>query len=73
MDTELLINELRERRDSAYLQCIDQLRKDVCRGAEYKMKTGTFGMNELDTHCLARELLGRHRAFNDVIKLLTEQ
>ena len=56
--------------DRAYCNYIEQMRRDVCLGWEYKTKHGKFGEAELKGHTKAGELLGRHKAFAEAANAL---
>ena len=56
--------------DRAYCDYIEQMRRDVCLGWEYKTKHGKFGEAELKGHTKAGELLGRHKSFAEAANAL---
>jgi hypothetical protein len=61
---------VKQQADNAYCDSLAQLRRDECLGYEQKLKVGKFGKDELNAHCKAAELLGRHRALMAVFNLL---
>lgn len=69
---ESLIERLQARSDNAYCDFIGQMRRDECLGWEIKVERGHFGEAELKAHCAGAEKLGRHRAFHEAAKMLTE-
>lgn len=56
--------------DRAYCNYIEQMRRDVCLGWEYKAAHGKFGELELKGHVLAAQQLGRHKAFREAANAL---
>lgn len=58
-----LRSRLWARHENAYCEMISVARRDESLGWEVKVEIGKFGRKELDSHCKAAELLGRHRAF----------
>ncbi len=69
-ECQRLREALRDKSDRAYCDYIDQLKKPECLGWEAKVKSGTFGEDELVGHCIAQELLGKHKAFAEALTLL---
>lgn len=67
-----LIETLRKKQSKAYCDYIDVLNDNLCRGAEYKLKNNSFTVKNLNAHCKAEHLYGKHVAFNEVLKLLKE-
>ena len=65
-----LIERMQARCDNAYSDYISQCSRPECLGWEAKIDHGNFGHNELQAHMKAGELLGRHRAFADVVRIL---
>ena len=63
-------DELKGLADRAYCQYIEQMSRPECKGVEYKLLKGTFGISELKAHNKAHEYLGRHRAFSEAYALL---
>jgi hypothetical protein len=68
-----LIELLRKRSEWAYVDYISLCRRNECLGAEAKMSKGIFRKQELDAHTKAAELLGRHRAYADLAKELSDK
>ena len=58
--------------DNAYCAYIGQLGRDECLGWEIKVERGKFGKPEIEAHCKAGELLGRHRALHEAAGMLEE-
>lgn len=46
--------------DAKYMQGIERLRTDECKGVEHKLKHGTFGTEEMEAHKIANEAFGAH-------------
>lgn len=67
-----LLERMRARADNAYCAYIGQLRRDECLGWEIKVERGKFGKPEIEAHCKASELLGRHRAMHEAAEMLDE-
>lgn len=67
-----VIKELQGLSNDAYARYIGQLRQDECLGAEYKMEKGKFNSDNLKAHCTALQWLGKHRAYEDSVRLLRE-
>jgi len=67
---QVTVDKVRGMSSRAYCDYIDQMRRDECLGHEQKLKEGKFGAIELNAHCDAAELLGRHRAFAEIAALL---
>lgn len=66
------ISRIRAKAENAYIEYISILRRDTSLGWEIKLERKEFGEAELKSHCAAAEMLGRHRALNEVIMLLEE-
>ena len=62
---------LQARADNAYCAYIGRCRQDECLGWEAKVEKGLFGAAELQAHKDAAEQLGRHRAMQEAVNLLT--
>ncbi len=67
-----LLERMRARADNAYCLYIGALRKDECLGWEIKVERGKFGKAEIEAHCKANEMLGRHRALHEAAEMLQE-
>ena len=67
-----LISELQGLSNDAYVRYIQQLRQDECLGADYKMEKGKFNSDNLKAHCTALQWLGKHRAYEESIRFLSE-
>lgn len=68
-----LLERLNARADNAYCRYMDYCKRDPCLGWEIKVEKGIFGLAELEAHKAAAEMLGWHRAYHDVIKILREE
>lgn len=68
-----LVERLQARADNAYVDYIGLCRRDECLGWEAKVGRGIFGLHELEAHKKAAEMLGRHRALQEVANLLREE
>jgi len=67
-----LRSRLLARADNAYCEMISVARRDESLGWEIKVERGEFGRKELDAHCKAGELLGRHRALAEACREIDE-
>ena len=67
-----LLERMRARADNAYCAYIGVLRQDECLGWEIKVERGKFGKAEIEAHCKANEMLGRHRALHEAAEMLQE-
>jgi len=65
-----IIEKVLAKSQNAYEDYISKLRCDECLGWEIKVERGEFGKREFDAHCAANQLLGKHRAYHDVLGLL---
>jgi hypothetical protein len=65
-----IIGELKQQSDIAYVNYVNQMRKNECLGWEAKVKCGEFGRVELDAHNRASSEFGKHQAFNEAIRML---
>lgn len=76
MDNENLLKELIEyldaRWNNTYYEYISHLRQDACLGWEIKVERGLFHHQELKAHTTAAEMLGEHRAFSEMAKMVRE-
>ncbi len=71
-DKSDLLERLIARADNAYVQYINNCRRDECLGWEAKVERGGFGRKEVPAHEDAAEQLGRHRALHEAVKLIRE-
>ena len=71
-DLTSLLSALRARADNAYIEYVSKCRKDECLGWEIKVERGEFGIAEMQAHCAAAEILGRHRALHEAANLIGE-
>lgn len=67
-----LLERMRAKADNAYCAYIAQLGRDECLGWEIKVERGKFGKPEIEAHCKASELLGRHRALHEAAEMVAE-
>ena len=67
-----LLTRFSTRSDNAYLEYIGLCRQDACLGWEAKADHGKFGLTELTAHQKAAEMLGRHRAYQAIVRELRE-
>jgi len=65
------IDQVALMRDNCYLCYISACRKDECLGVDAKITCGKFSKENLNTHCLASEYLGKHRAFAEIVDILS--
>lgn len=65
-----IIVKLKKQSDMAYIEYLNQLKRNECLGWEAKVKKGTFGQAEYEAHNTANVEFGRHQAFNEVIRML---
>ena len=71
--SELKIVELLKNKASrAYCDYIDQLRKPECLGWEQKVKSGKFGVTELEAHGRASSLFGKYRAYTEAAQAIRD-
>ncbi len=68
-----LEERVRVRMENSYVEYISKCERGACLGEAIKMELGTFGQKELDAHKKAHELLGMHRAFAEVLKMIHEE
>ena len=69
---ETLISFLQRKAERAYLTYANYCYRDENRGEEFKLANGQFTKENLKAHCEAAELLGKHKAFHEVIKFIRE-
>jgi hypothetical protein len=67
-----LLERMRAKADNAYCAYIAQMGRDECLGWEIKVERGKFGKPEIEAHCKASELLGRHRALHEAAEMVAE-
>lgn len=61
-----LRDSLQAQADNAYIAYLALCKKDAALGWEIKVKHGHFGQAEISAHKAAAEMLGRHRALQEV-------
>ncbi len=70
-ELKAMLAGLQARADNAYCDYIELCRRNECLGWEAKVEKGIFGAAELQAHKDAAEKLGRHRALQEAVNLLT--
>jgi hypothetical protein len=68
--SDTTIVELKQMMEDSYVRFIDKLREPLCLGWEQKVKSGTFGAEELEAHNAAYIQLGRHQGIHDAIGII---
>ena len=71
-DLDDVLGRIKARADTAYCHYIGLLRRDVCLGQKIKFELHSFGETELNAHCEAAEVLGKHRAFHEILKMIRD-
>lgn len=61
---------LQAQADNAYAAYLNICRMDACLGWEIKVERGFFGQAEISAHKAAAEMLGKHRALQEVANIL---
>ena len=69
---QLILGRLQARSENSYIEYIGRCRKDQCLGWEAKVDAGEFGKDELQAHKDAQEMLGKHRAYAEAIKIFAD-
>lgn len=69
---ETLIDFLKRKADHAYVKYSNTCNRDENRGEEFKLANGQYTQKNLNAHRETAELLGKHRAFHEVIKFIRE-
>lgn len=57
--------------DNKYIEYIGLCRRDECLGVDFKIEHDIFKQPELKAHTEAAQKLGEHRAYADVLKMLS--
>ena len=69
-DAEKLADALHAKGDNAYCESLGVIQQPSGLGWEAKVKAGTFGLDELNTHARSAELIGMHRAYRDAERMV---
>lgn len=72
MEDISLVDRLRAMGDSAYARGCDLARGDLCLGAEHKIETGKFTVENLKAHEEVRTAFGRSDAYYYAAKVVAE-
>lgn len=70
---DALIERFRAKAHNTYLVYISLLKRDGCIGSEIKLELGKFNEAELNAHREASEMLGRYRAYIEIVNILEEE